>query len=309
MKLLPVLLLLAFLILPSGAVEAQQSILDANFCSGTDCSACDLVLLANNLIKWLIGTVMVLFSVLAVWAGFGLVTSGGNPSALSDAKSKFTNAFIGLLIVLSAWLVVDTLMRGLVGNGGEIEGYGPWSQVYCARQADATVVANIISEDTALISAGLASTGVATGTVPVAANCGFDESSLVSIPGEGGHRAVASVASRYVNMRNAASAQGINLSLTSSHRSDARQTQLWDQCPECQARGSVARPCSRGGGGSRHSSGVALDISSSAGRAGRCDVVRLCRSAGASFIMLYGSDSNHVHCDWGGRSGEVNVSC
>lgn len=106
-------------------------------CEGTTCSACNIVQVANTLISWLIGVVMILFAVLAVSAGFGLVTSGGNPSALTDAKSRFTNAFIGLLIVLSAWLLVDTLMRGLLGGEGDISGYGPWSEIQCMTQSEA----------------------------------------------------------------------------------------------------------------------------------------------------------------------------
>jgi hypothetical protein len=69
-----------------------------------------------------------------------LATSAGNQTALSDAKSKFTNALIGLFIVLGAWLLVDTIMRSLLtttdsaGNPvpqGSIAGYGPWSEVEC----------------------------------------------------------------------------------------------------------------------------------------------------------------------------------
>jgi hypothetical protein len=103
-------------------------------CSGTECSACDIAVIANSFISWLIGAVMVLFAVLMVIAGFGLVTSGGNPDALSTAKSKFTNAIIGLIIVLSAWLIVDTLMKALVGESGQVSGNLAWSEIQCMTQ-------------------------------------------------------------------------------------------------------------------------------------------------------------------------------
>jgi len=126
----------ALIVLFPDLAQAQLGLTEG-LCDGTTCSACHLVELANRLIKWLIGIVVMLFAVLAVWAGFGLVTSGGNPSALQDAKSRFTNAFIGFLIVLSAWLIVDTLMRGIVnGTDGEISGYGPWSQIECGTQSE-----------------------------------------------------------------------------------------------------------------------------------------------------------------------------
>ena len=109
-------------------------------CDGVTCSACDIAVIANSFISWLIGAVMVLFAVLMVMAGFGLVTSQGNPDALNTAKSKFINAIIGLIIVLSAWIMVDTLMRGLIGNNGQIEGYLAWSEIQCMTQVQPTVV-------------------------------------------------------------------------------------------------------------------------------------------------------------------------
>ena len=136
-KYTPFILIVLLAFIPDLA-QAQLGLTEA-LCDGTTCSACHLTELVNRLIKWLIGIVVILFAVLAVWAGFGLVTSGGNPSALQDAKSRFTNAFIGFLIVLSAWLIVDTLMRGIVnGTDGDIKGYGPWSQIECATQSVAT---------------------------------------------------------------------------------------------------------------------------------------------------------------------------
>ncbi len=46
-------------------------------CTGTDCSACNVVHLANGVIKWLIGILFVLFSLLIAIAGIRLVISGG----------------------------------------------------------------------------------------------------------------------------------------------------------------------------------------------------------------------------------------
>ena len=104
-------------------------------CDGLECNACHLVEMGNTILMWLIGVLFLVFAVILAMAGWGLVTSAGNQTALSDAKSKFTNAFIGLIIVLAAWLLVDTLMKGLLKSGdGTITGYGPWSQVKCVTQ-------------------------------------------------------------------------------------------------------------------------------------------------------------------------------
>ncbi len=116
-------------------------------CEGKTCSACNLIELANNGIQWLITISFLFFAVLAVRAGIKLVVSQGNAGALQDAKSSFTNAFIGLIIILVAFILVDTIMRQLVKGNGNIEGYGPWSEVRCATQVDSTLVPNSFAGD------------------------------------------------------------------------------------------------------------------------------------------------------------------
>lgn len=117
---------------------SAQNLAGAAQCTGTDCSACNLVYLANAVIQWLIGFLTILFAVLMAVAGWGLVVSGGNQSALDAAKEKFTNAVIGFIIILAAWLVIDTIIRGLVGADGMIEGSTSgaffWAEVQCQSQ-------------------------------------------------------------------------------------------------------------------------------------------------------------------------------
>lgn len=122
---------LLFLILPVSVSEAQFG--GFVTCDGAECSACNLVEMANKIILWLFGFVFLLFAVQMTIAGFGLVVSGGNTSALASAKSKFQNAIIGVIIMMSAWLLIDTIMKGLLPNG-QISGWGPWSEVQCQVQ-------------------------------------------------------------------------------------------------------------------------------------------------------------------------------
>lgn len=98
-------------------------------CSGSECNFCHFVTLANSVIAWLIGILALVFGVMVFIAGFGLVTSGGNDSKLTDAKKSLTNALIGLIIVLAAWLIVDTLIKLTLPNG-ETD-IGPWNQISC----------------------------------------------------------------------------------------------------------------------------------------------------------------------------------
>lgn len=131
-----VLLCVAVLVSTPDLVSAQGGLVA---CEGTDCSACNLVDMANTGIILLFGFVGMIFAVLMTIAGFGLVTSGGSQSALEAAKSKFQNAIIGLIIVMAAWLLVDTLLKSLL-QGGDLgttfTGWGPWSEVQCSDQTD-----------------------------------------------------------------------------------------------------------------------------------------------------------------------------
>ena len=42
------------------------------------------------------------------------MTSAGNAGALERAKGMMTNVVIGFIIVLSAWLIIDTVIKTLV---------------------------------------------------------------------------------------------------------------------------------------------------------------------------------------------------
>lgn len=125
--------MLFFLVVPSVTFAVDSG----NFltCDGVDCSACNVVDLANRVITWLVGVLFMVFAVLAAIAGIKLVTSGGNPGALTAAKDGLVNAIVGLLIILAAWIVVDTLMRGL-NVTDQRGGPFPWSSVECWAQAD-----------------------------------------------------------------------------------------------------------------------------------------------------------------------------
>lgn len=126
---------LLFLIVPISVSEAQFG--GFVTCNGADCSACNLVQMANGIIVWLFGFVFLIFAVQMTIAGFKLVTSGGNSSAVSEAKSRFQNAIIGVIIMMSAWLLIDTIMKGLLPNG-QLSGWGPWSEVKCQVQVSPT---------------------------------------------------------------------------------------------------------------------------------------------------------------------------
>jgi hypothetical protein len=67
---------------------------------------------------------IVLAVLLFAYAGFLLVTNPASPENISSAKGVALNAVIGLVVVLGAWLIVNTVMNALY-NGS----FGPWSSI------------------------------------------------------------------------------------------------------------------------------------------------------------------------------------
>ena len=113
-------------------------------CGGTgepQCQACDVTKLINNVVAWLVIILSIVASILIVIAGFKLVTSGGNPAAKTAAKETFINIFIGFLIILASWLLVDTVMKALVNQ----QAYGMWNEIQCVSQPP--VVRNVRTAD------------------------------------------------------------------------------------------------------------------------------------------------------------------
>jgi hypothetical protein len=95
------------------------------------CEACHVVELLNGLLDWLVAILAVVFALIVVTAGFKLVTSSGNVAAKATAKSMITNAFVGFVIVLAAWLLIDLGMKMLVSDAGVDVKLGSWNAVLC----------------------------------------------------------------------------------------------------------------------------------------------------------------------------------
>lgn len=83
------------------------------------CTTEHVVAFANNVITWLISILGVIAVIALMITGFKLVTSAGNPGAWTQAKDMFTNIVIGIIIILAAWLVVDTILKGFTDQGLE----------------------------------------------------------------------------------------------------------------------------------------------------------------------------------------------
>jgi len=95
---------------PDSGEEFDQGLIT---CDGleTECTFEKLLLMVNKVIRFLIFVIGVpIVTLMFAYAGFVLLTSGGNPSKKDEAKSLILNATIGLIILLAAWLIVRTVL-------------------------------------------------------------------------------------------------------------------------------------------------------------------------------------------------------
>lgn len=92
-------------------------------CNGIDCTVCDLALLAQNIINTSIFMMVFISALLFAYAGLLYLTSAVEDK-VSHAKSIFRNVALGLVVMLAAWLVVDTLMKSVLGGN-----FGPWNDI------------------------------------------------------------------------------------------------------------------------------------------------------------------------------------
>ncbi len=134
--------LLALLFLVPIAAEAQSGIplfdpewqlvpeahkLDPSCPEGYPLGFGGFLQLIQNAMNAAISFGIVIFVLIIAFAGMLWILTPTNPENHSQAKKVLTNAVIGLLIILSAWLIVDFVMKILYNP--DAPGFGPWNSI------------------------------------------------------------------------------------------------------------------------------------------------------------------------------------
>lgn len=87
----------------------------------------------QNLMNVAISVGVLIMILMIVVTGFQLVMSATNPHGKEQARKRFGSVFIGFLVVISAWLVVDFIMKTLYDGEGD---FGPWNEIITAQGDD-----------------------------------------------------------------------------------------------------------------------------------------------------------------------------
>ena len=110
---------IAIFILASIALPVSAQIVPACGADGTGpCTLCDFWKLGNNIINFLLWTLAIpVLTVVLLWGGATWATSAGSPGQVTRGKQIMTTGLVGILIALSAWLIVDTIIKTLAADG------------------------------------------------------------------------------------------------------------------------------------------------------------------------------------------------
>ena len=99
-KILSVLVLLGFLILPSvGLTDAASS------------DEVDVIAALNRITNWLFTILIAFAGIMIIVAAFYFVTAAGNPEQITKARNFILYALIGVVVALSARGIVSLVQR------------------------------------------------------------------------------------------------------------------------------------------------------------------------------------------------------
>lgn len=84
---------------------------------GNQCEFNDLIVLVNNIINFLIKSIALPVSALLfAWAGFLYLTATEDEKQVQKAHGIFMNVFVGLVVTLAAWLIINLVTTILTGK-------------------------------------------------------------------------------------------------------------------------------------------------------------------------------------------------
>jgi len=67
----------------------------------------------NQIVAWfyyfIISIAGIAVFIMLIWGGFQWLTSAGSPAKIADAKDRISSAFLGLLIILASYLILQVI--------------------------------------------------------------------------------------------------------------------------------------------------------------------------------------------------------
>jgi len=111
---------------PNFTVVPNAHALDSSCPENSPLSTHAVLQLMQNFMNLGISLAILFMTLFLIWAGFSFIMSAANAEARSNARKMLFNAVIGMIIVLSAWLIVDFVIKTVAGGDTK---FGPWNTI------------------------------------------------------------------------------------------------------------------------------------------------------------------------------------
>ena len=96
------------------------------------CEVCDLLVLVQNVLEFALNMAFLIIIGFVVYGGFRWIFSLGKEENLKAGQQIITNAIIGLIIILTAWIIVNTVFWTIKQMGGD-DYTGTWFHIECSE--------------------------------------------------------------------------------------------------------------------------------------------------------------------------------
>lgn len=73
----------------------------------------DATCLIGQVVRYILGTIAVIATLMFVWGGVMMLTSGGNADQVKRAKETLVWAAIGVVVILLSWVIIKAVLQAL----------------------------------------------------------------------------------------------------------------------------------------------------------------------------------------------------
>ena len=82
------------------------------------CTICDLVEGIHRIVQFFVRLMVITATVVIIVAGIMYIVSTGNPSMITLAKTAMKNALVGIIIILTAFMMITFIVNTVFNNYG-----------------------------------------------------------------------------------------------------------------------------------------------------------------------------------------------
>jgi hypothetical protein len=96
-----------------------------------DCTLCDIFKLAQVIVRFITTGLFIIAPIFIVLGGIKILIGGAKPDEVQAGKKMITNAIVGIVIALVAWVVINMIFNALAKPPGQGGIPWPWNKIDC----------------------------------------------------------------------------------------------------------------------------------------------------------------------------------